>query len=158
MAKIQAGQPIDLIVLSKAEAKVADYKWSELSLADFSNEHLGTWAAVDGSSVTGTLYQTLTGKASVPDATIDGLFIRVAKPGRSVCSIQSDAFQGHFHNGRNATSSSGNGSIAGGGASAVTNATCIKDPISDGTNGTPRVADETRPKNIALNLYVKVAY
>jgi microcystin-dependent protein len=79
--------------------------------------------------------------------------------GRVFGSTQTDAFQGHFHApkspmisfwGNNA--GAGSGQPAGGafGVETTTGA-----PAADGTNGTPRTAAETRPRNVALLYCIK---
>jgi hypothetical protein len=90
-------------------------------------------------------------------------------------TLQSDAFQGHFHD--NDISGSSNGitgvgnrtysnvgytggygayaSAYGTGSAGVTIYGGVKDPSSDGTHGTPRVSSETRPKNIPVYSYIK---
>lgn len=66
--------------------------------------------------------------------------------GRALGSYQADAFQGHRFN-----VGSGLGGTVSSGANFAGNATTpSSDPISDGTNGTPRTAAETRVKSIAL--------
>ena len=76
--------------------------------------------------------------------------------GRSFGSFQDDAFQGHYHNLRQGTSVQGgtNNTII----SAQTQAYIVNsvvDPITDGVHGTPKVASETRPRNIALMYCIK---
>ncbi len=80
---------------------------------------------------------------------------------RTAGNLQADAFQGHWHNLGN--SSTGNASTARGtvtgsgsykavldnGSTGIDVNTAIT-PITDGTNGTPRIAPETRPKNVAV--------
>ncbi len=71
--------------------------------------------------------------------------------GRTIGAFQQDAFQGHFH-------SVGAFSVAPGAIynGATRNEGQYKDtgaPITDGINGTPRTATETRPRNQAA-LYV----
>jgi microcystin-dependent protein len=66
---------------------------------------------------------------------------------------QADAFQGHYHT-TNAVKAAGPGGAVGNpggnfGAATVTT------PITDGTNGTPRTASETRPRNIAMLYCIK---
>lgn len=68
---------------------------------------------------------------------------------RALGNVQADAFQGHRH-----AQESGNGGVAVSGgvfASDYNNySNRIGDPITDGVNGTPRTANETRPKNVAV--------
>jgi phage-related tail fiber protein len=72
--------------------------------------------------------------------------------GRAFGSAQADAFQGHFHTlvGNNNTNAGSNGARLGDTGSNITNNDSVRAPRSDGTNGTPRTAAETRPRNIAL--------
>lgn len=71
---------------------------------------------------------------------------------RNIGDYQADAFQGHAHQ-VNGTSASfmKNDSYSGAGTALVgSNPVIVGNPISDGINGTPRTANETRPKNISL--------
>ncbi len=71
---------------------------------------------------------------------------------RSIGNLQADAFQGHRHSqnlGSVVNTNTGGGESVGGGTFQQF-ALVIGDPITDGTNGTPRTASETRPKNVAL--------
>jgi hypothetical protein len=76
--------------------------------------------------------------------------------GRTFGSYQADAFQGHGHNlytGRNDnTQYHGPGSQIGhvGYTGSYLYNDKVKEAISDGTHGTPRIASESRPRNIAL--------
>lgn len=77
---------------------------------------------------------------------LDGVFVRFSS--RAVGSYQNDAFQGHRH-----TFAGTLGSMYGAGerdAYRVGSSNAVTSPITDGTNGTPRTANETRPKNIAV--------
>jgi endosialidase-like protein len=70
---------------------------------------------------------------------------------RAAGSTQADAFQGHYHSESGtfmSPSPGGAGSSTGG--AAVFSAPVIGAPTSDGTNGTPRTATETRPVNVAV--------
>ncbi|MBL8020170.1 MAG: phage tail protein [Leptospirales bacterium] len=78
---------------------------------------------------------------------------------RAIGNLQADAFQGHrmFRNTSNVTEAhvmiSGGGSDMQGAAGTLNisfSAATTGDPTTDGTNGTPRIANESRPKNVAL--------
>jgi hypothetical protein len=73
---------------------------------------------------------------------------------------QDDSFQVHYHlqQIRSATYTGGGGVIdSQSDASPETNAPYqrVKEPTTDGTNGTPRTATESRPKNIGVNYIIK---
>jgi hypothetical protein len=182
MSKIQAGASIDLMTFSMAEAKVGDYKWSALDETAFGDEHLGEWKLCNGQSCTGTAYQQITGQSTVPNALTDGAFIRQAKAGRTLGSFEDDAtalpnnaFSGtadssgaHTHTARISNSYGGNANsmVASNAGSGGTNTTSsgsgVVNTSSSGAHThtlTITGGDtETRPNNIALNLYVKVGY
>jgi len=86
------------------------------------------------------------------NATASGTVI-LTVVGRQIGSYQADAMQGHWHqNGYSNAKQYTSGSVVGDylGVS-ITNATNtgVRDPISDGVNGTPRAGPETRGKNRA---------
>lgn len=75
--------------------------------------------------------------------------------GRVFGSKQADAFQSHYHHvyqcmGTGSSSTSNNGGVLNGNDTWSVHTAMAKDMLSDGTNGTPRIAAETRPRNIAL--------
>ncbi|KLE01883.1 phage tail protein [Aliarcobacter butzleri] len=77
---------------------------------------------------------------------LDKAFLR--PDSRGVGSYQNDAFQGHRH-----TFAGTIASMYGAGereAYRTGSSNTVTSPITDGTNGTPRTANETRPKNIAV--------
>lgn len=99
---------------------------------------------------------------NIPD--LRGEFIRGWDDGRGIDggrtfgSAQLDAFQGHKHgfdilNNYMTDQPGGSGQTAGGGGRFA--APVIGSATNDGTNGTPRVASETRPRNIALLACIK---
>ena len=82
------------------------------------------------------------------DATVSGTF----------GAKQNDAFQGHRHSllANTFLINSASANWTQGGTPNVSNTTSgIGDPSTDGTNGTPRTANETRPRNIAMLYCIK---
>lgn len=92
-------------------------------------------------------------RIAVPD--LRGEFVRGLDDSRGVDSsrtmgsAQLDAMQGHQHSAFNVSG----GAVAGGGAIGTPGNS--GNPITDGVNGTPRTAAETRPRNIALMAYIR---
>lgn len=80
---------------------------------------------------------------------------RILRPSISAGTIQDDAFQGHRHSLTQTVFTGGAGGIGTG--SGNTNAVAVGDPTTDGTNGTPRTANETRMKNIGVKAYMRIA-
>jgi microcystin-dependent protein len=80
-------------------------------------------------------------------------------PGRVLGSLQGDAMQGHLHaNTTNNAKPYAIGGTAGdylGATLSGSNAGGVGSPITDGANGTPRTAAETRPKNVTLFAFIK---
>jgi len=79
-------------------------------------------------------------------------------PGNSVGSIQADAFQGHRHNIQNYNVGGSPNQFLQYAANAnpVSSTVSSLDPITDGTNGTPRISSETRPINAYVNYIIKL--
>lgn len=79
---------------------------------------------------------------------------------RAPGATQTDAMQGHYHpfvmdvgtitNGSNSLGTAGNTFALGSGSLYGSVVPSSSGPASDGTNGTPRTANETRPKNVAV--------
>lgn len=152
--------------------KIGDVKQSFLTEAEFQAEHDDTWVLCDGRDVIGSDYAILKeGDAvtshNIPDAR--GQFLRgldasgVVDPdgaGRVIGDSQADAFQSHGHR---VYSEVGNGgpyfnttngfdnSLNGSGS---TNARALN--IITYNGGTPRTGDETRPKNLTCNMFIKI--
>ena len=78
--------------------------------------------------------------------------------GRSFGTTQTDAMQGHYHSplsGQTTFWGDGTGQGRPTGSGGIFTNTSTGSPITDGTNGTPRTAAESRPKNIALMYCIK---
>lgn len=72
---------------------------------------------------------------------------------RAPGNVQEDAFQGHWHNGRSGYGGGGDStrwSREGSSGNTSNSNSAVREPTSDGVNGTPRTDVETRPKNVAV--------
>ena len=90
----------------------------------------------------------------------DGKFMRgIGGNAAALGTAQQDAFQGHFHNWKDNPSSAGWAyTVTGNTSNRVgtrNNETPIAEPKSDGVNGEPRTANETRPYNMAVVVIIK---
>jgi hypothetical protein len=102
--------------------------------------------------------------ATIPNLNGDGRFLRGASTSGPE---QEDAFQGHYHeqkidtNGYEKLDARDTDAATFGGYRAAAGGTklhdvVIGDAMIDGTNGTPRTANETRPKNMSVVWIIKV--
>lgn len=103
------------------------------------------------------------GKKITVDFETNEVVIRGKGASRNLGSYQADAFQGHYHdvgpyNQRASATTTvatpmwSNGSDGSSGAAKTGDASTVK---TDGTNGTPRAANETRMKNVAMYAWIK---
>jgi microcystin-dependent protein len=122
----------------------------------------GLWVLMDGRDVTNTDYASLTGDTTVPDSR--GRFLRMKDHGAgvnpdgdvSLGTNQTDAIQGHYHATSTAGVNIGGGSGIVQNYAGATGAQHVQGPISDGVNGTPRTASETRAVNTTVNFFIRV--
>ncbi len=92
----------------------------------------------------------------IPDLNGDARFLR---GGGTSGSLQTDAFQGHYHNNLITpvqVSFTGGTSTLPPGTTHQDGGVIAGIPMDDGTNGTPRTADETRPVNMSVVWIMKV--
>lgn len=73
--------------------------------------------------------------------------------GDNIGSLEADAMQGHFHSAPQTLNGAVGAAVdtIGGALTATTGS-----PITDGTNGTPRISSETRPKNVNVQYIIKI--
>jgi hypothetical protein len=169
MAKLTAGQPLDLISLSQAENKIGDVKQSMLTLEEFQSEHLGVWKLMDGGSCAGSAYATLKGVTVVPDAR--GQFLRMKNHGRTDTHKNTQGElnlgQQQSHDWKDFYMSNNSNGVAythgwHGGQKRTsvhtTNQTFGGGWASGGTINWYYDASEVRPANITVNYFIKVGY
>ena len=133
---------------------------SILTLPQFQAVNGDCWRLMDGSSLSGTDLNTLTGMASLPNATSNGEFLRQAKSGRQLGSLEGDAIRnisgqfGVFPSLSGTVSGpfqkSTAGSAWGGGTASFSTTMTFNASLQVPT------ADENRPKNVAVNMFIKV--
>jgi hypothetical protein len=163
------------------QVPVGTIRASLLTLAQFQTEVDGVWMLANGGSAAGTAYATVTGNSVVPD--MRGVIPRGKNNGRAdgkqnpagdlaLGTHQDDAMQGHLHDLMVGNTSSGFAhgqannqiALADNAGSRVLKSTVagsqdlIHLPMTDGSNGTPRTASETRMKNVTVNWFIKVGY
>lgn len=124
-----------------------------------------TYGSGDGSTtfnlpdLRGRFLRGVDGAAGVdPNAATRTAMASGGNTGNNVGSVQADAIQGHKHN---LTSTAWGLAIAGGSNDAASvgqreSITGTNGPVTDGTNGTPRISSETRPVNAYVNFIIKL--
>lgn len=155
MDTLQGEQPGQVVFFATNSAPAG---WLKANGAAVSR---ATYAALF--AVIGTTFGAGDGSSTFNLPDLRGEFLRGWDDGRGVDngrafgSSQVDAFQGHRHTLKTDYSTTSQP----GGARAFYNDAVqnlndrVLDPISDGVNGTPRTAAETRPRNIALLACIK---
>lgn len=110
----------------------------------------------------GTTYGVGDGNTTFQLPNVQGDFLRALDrnrgidPGRTVGHEQMDALQGHEHNvAAYGGSNTPLNTVGGGNNSPSVNFKTVG-TVTDGTNGTPRIAGETRPRNMALLACIKI--
>lgn len=115
--------------------------------------------SVDDASWTFGQYSPGDGSTTFRVPKVDDRFIRGKSSTRAVGLVEEDAFQGHWHGNEYTTNLSASSKVGGGLVITASGDFNIKEllsgsdkqaQINDGTNGTPRTADETRPKALTM--------
>ena len=139
--------------------KIGDVKQSFLTEAEFQAAHDDKWGLCDGQDVTGSDYETITGNSTVPD--VRGQFLRGKNNGRSDGNEnpdgelnpgdwQNEDFKDHNHQQRGNTASGGGlvGFSLNFNVTSATTGTSVNTSNSGG--------GETRPKNVTVNMFIKI--
>jgi microcystin-dependent protein len=153
--------------------EIGDIKHSMLDVSQFQSAHGVGWILMDGSSVVGSKYESITGFSSVPDAR--GEFLRGLDngrgidPARALGSFQLDAQQpitGDVDTGGSSIGGGSNGFTSGSLRFRVgSRSTNHSTGTATDANGTTididssreaRTASENRPRNVAVNIFIKV--
>lgn len=148
--------------------KIGDVKQSFLTEAEFQAEHDDTWVLCDGRDVIGSDYAILKeGDAvtshNIPDAR--GQFLRgldtsgVVDPdgaGRVIGDSQADGFQDHEHLAYRYINQTGGELAYPATNDDGTRITLATAGVQPGSAGTPRNIQETRPKNLTCNMFIKI--
>lgn len=131
---------------------------SMLTEAQFQSINGSSWVLMDGRSVAGSAYATLTGSITIPDAR--GMVLRGKNNGRSdgnqnpdgdsaLGLYQGDAFGSHVHT--STPIQVGGGTFTAAGNYLGQNGPTVAGPGTQGAGG-----NETRMKNITVNHFIKI--
>jgi len=142
---------------------VGDVRHSLLTEAQFQTYAGEGWVLMDGRSVVGSAYEAITGNTNIPDARGRALRMKDNAAGvnpdgdLALGTLQSDAFQGHWHQvGVNSSGALGNAGVSGKDGGVQGSPNRAQAPVTDGVNGTPRISSETRMANATVNFFVKI--
>ena len=150
---------------------IGDYRYSDLTEAQFQEINGYTWVLANGQNCEGTDYGALTGKNNVPNLTQNGgLFMRMATTSNAVGTVQGDSTAmpnnpfstandgAHTHRANNSSSGGNSTSYMYGPGSGTSNGvyTTISSSTSNHSHAIIGGDTETRPVNIAVNVFIKV--
>lgn len=158
-------------VFDSSSAAVGSIQASLLTEAEFQSIFGTGWVLARGQSVSGSKYTSLTGVSSVPD--LRGQFLRGKNNGRSDGNqdpggernlrdgvIQQDQYQGHTHSTGSTISGAGGGLVylqPPGLSNNQVSGYVTKGNFADEVgNGTPRTGNETRPRNVTVNYFIRI--
>lgn len=155
---------------------IGEIKASMMTLVQFQAQFGTNWVLANGGSAIGTKYATITGNVTLPDCR--GMSLRGKNNGRAdgnqnpdgdvaLGTMQLDSMQNHAHplgfdigtKNQGSDSLGNSGTRFANGSTGSANGTFqpyLSGPTLDAGNGAPRVAGETRMKNVTVNYFIKV--
>lgn len=150
------GVPFPVMVGAAEPPTSKSYRYIKLSANDAYNTGVLTGESVSGLAPLVIAY----GRISLSGSPITGNTVylinterRFIRPGAGG-SLENDQLQGHsFQSG---TAAGGDGVVFDTWTSGALNSSVKASIVTDGTNGTPRIGIETRPKNIGANYYMRI--
>lgn len=162
---VSSGDQIKAIEYNNSKFTIGDIKHSVLSLVNFQSLHGSCWIQLNQGSDNSDINISGSDLALLNGNTIKSSSGRVLRASggnsASLGSTQEDSLQGHRHS-FSLNGGWGPGSSDGGKFRADLNSPknawsgTVGTPLSDGVNGTPRTSNETRMKNLTVNMFLKI--
>lgn len=144
--------------------ELGDIKYSILEPYKFNDQHEGEWVIMQGQSIKGSDLSLLSGMNTLPDAR--GMFLRSMNLGRvdgdvdsvrQVGSFQGDSLHSHHHSISPCGHANGSNALLAQKWVASTESNCNERSRNVSENfQVIKDKSETRPKNIALFIYIKI--
>lgn len=128
--------------------------WSEYANTELAIQDSAGAASVRGASATADF--TANKRIPLEDWATNAAFPRAWDGSRTFGVYQDDAMQGHIHGITTYQSSGGSSRVGTGTNTLEGSGVTTGPPQTDGLNGTPRTANETRPKNRAALFCIKL--
>lgn len=162
LASVQAGMLGEAKYLSYPV--IPDFSAYGFEVVEADGRAISRTTYSDYFAIVGTTFGSGNGSTTFNIPDLRGVVIRGWDNGRGLDSghafgaYQADAFQGHYHN-TLASVNDGGGGYYDRGASLYgfnTNTPMAVNAVTDGSNGTPRIASETRMKNISLYPVIRI--
>lgn len=165
---IQADKINSMITEINKMYDIGDIRNSLLPEAQFQSRNGACWVLMNGQSVVGSLYASLTGRSNLPAAA--GRFLRNAGgAAAALAETQEDEFASHTHiqnahnhiqgfAGVNATSSYGVTTAPAGNVNSQSGTNTNNHPLTSSTTAVNQNSGggETRPRNLTVNMFVKI--
>jgi hypothetical protein len=141
------GENIAADKMNSSIAQIGEIKQALLTQAEFQQLNGDCWVGLNGQSISGSDYANFTGRTTLPDANCR--FLRNAGgEAAALGQTQEDEFKSHNHGTINGVNSNNNSGAAFPAMSNLNNRANVNTTNTGGT--------ETRPKNLTVNLFIKI--